>query len=308
MPPHPPQSMDGLGENNSLLISFCEAREKLILERKNTRSMREEAVDAYKTLGNILMESMRKKGIECVGLEGEGGEMVYVKLLTNQRKRVAVREDDLPHLLEGVGRITREVSKEDLPQSIASLVAKRAAERAPPSQDKLQVKKGKVSGAYVPVSHLGKDISQLSSQVKDAYEEKVSIRDRLKPCVRAAKEAEAALSKTLSHPVSVQVNRQGTNSKTLQITPISQDTEDKARREAIEPTIIKTEKRTLGVCKLKYVVEEAARRVERRDDDYEEQLISMATHIFNSELDNRKTTSFSRRGASVKVRTVSVKR
>tara|TARA_B110000046_G_scaffold155871_1_gene166397 strand:- start:699 stop:1541 length:843 start_codon:yes stop_codon:yes gene_type:complete len=177
--------------SDEALVAYCEARDAVQRHERATREARTEQVDAERTLGGLLSESMARHAVACV----PAGEGRYVRLAPAARRAMAVKtEEDALSLVEDVARHVRDVPAEELPAAVVALVRERARARGPPpGPPRVRVLSKLPVRLPAPPPLAPAETQRLLAPYLEARRERAEARAALAPLRAARKRTEAAL-------------------------------------------------------------------------------------------------------------------
>lgn len=208
-----------MGDEGTSIVDYCRAREALRRAQVSTRDARAEQVDAERTLGGLLTESMRRHDVECLALPHGG----YARLVQPARRAPPLKtEDEALALVDDVARHVTEVPAEGLPAAVVKLVQRRARERgggdgaAPPPPppprvrvvQKMPQRRGSADGAPPRVTEPAMAPTEtrvLTEQFSEACRERRAAREELQPLRAEQRRTEEALLPALTAPATVRM-------------------------------------------------------------------------------------------------------
>lgn len=177
------------------VVAFCRARENMLRMKRTTAVERSEVNDAYRTLSQMLVQSMERDGIQHLRYVRPDGAAVYIKLSRGRRAAVTFKTpDDVLALLDDVASNLTDVASEALPKAVARLVHARAKERGTVSGPRISiVPTVGVRARIVEHAEAPREVHHLATQVDESHRGREDLRVRMKPVQSEYRHAETAL-------------------------------------------------------------------------------------------------------------------
>ena len=245
------------------VIQFCKAREALRDESKIFSAERAEVSENRRALGSMLQESMAGNDLHCLEIPGTV-HGTYVTMVTPKpRARSLKTEQDMEHLLQGVGTCIRGVVIADIPEKVTRYLVERM--RTPVTsiamKPRLTVKQRPPSKTenipMVNINAASGEVQRLVEQYIETYNHSKVLRQTMKPFREAQRKTEQEALGEMHEPMSLRMQKHNKDVVDLRVVRCERETRSK---------------QNIGVrMVMSWSREEASRLAHLSPDDFEHQ-------------------------------------
>lgn len=200
--------------DNRCVLNYCRSKEALRKVREQTKEERAEQLDATRTLGSLLRDSMMKNEVRSVPI----GDNLHVRLTAPVQLPFSCKSvEEVMSLFESLPSFSTSDARDKVEEYMSKWVRAQIQERRPPPGLPRVSIVSRIPRKSKPPTPVPAETRRMIDEYVSAYNDRLETRNKIRPFLEAVKQSERAILPVLGNDVPRVKISQGSKEKVLQI-------------------------------------------------------------------------------------------